>query len=242
MAKRIYLIVAAALLPLVAGCEQNHKQYQMLRLSHESLHGGLAVQDVASCDAVHRLFAEALLRPDLEGERVRCCSPIALTAEEDEIWVVARPEITGEQKGDEFPSTGVMLAQKGREKVSLPLKHTDVKGQVCGYIATVEVTQQFANPFREKIEAVYVFPLPQNAAVKEFVMVIGERRIRGVIRERQEAEQIYREARNQGFVASLLTQERPNVFTQKVANIEPGKAIDVNIKYFNTLEIGRAHV
>ncbi|MCU0918205.1 MAG: VWA domain-containing protein, partial [Planctomycetes bacterium] len=113
--------------------------------------------------------------------------------------------------------------------------HTEVKGKVCGYIATVEVLQQFQNPFGEKIEAVYVFPLPQNAAVNEFIMVIGERRIRGIIRERQEAERIYQEARNQGYVASLLTQERPNIFTQKVANIEPGKQIDVQIKYFNTL-------
>jgi len=128
-----------------------------------------------------------------------------------------------------------MMVEKGTEKVPLPLKHTDVKGRVCGYIATVEVTQQFQNPFSEKIEAVYVFPLPDNAAVNEFIMVIGERRIRGIIRERQEAEEIYREARRQGHVASLLTQERPNIFTQRVANIEPGKQIDVNIKYFNTL-------
>jgi len=67
-------------------------------------------------------------------------------------------------------------------------------------------------------------------------MTIGERRIRGIIRERQEAEQIYREAKRQGYVASLLTEERPNVFTQSVANIEPGKEIDVNIKYFHTLD------
>ncbi|MHC4532921.1 MAG: VIT domain-containing protein, partial [Planctomycetota bacterium] len=99
----------------------------------------------------------------------------------------------------------------------------------------VDVTQKFHNPYDEKIEAVYVFPLPQNAAVNEFVMVIGKRRIRGIIRERKEAEEIYRQARSQGYVASLLTQERPNIFTQKVANIEPGKNIDVNIKYFNTL-------
>jgi Ca-activated chloride channel family protein len=82
---------------------------------------------------------------------------------------------------------------------------------------------------------VYVFPLPQNAAINEFIMTIGERRIRGIIRERKEAERIYRQARRQGYVASLLTQERPNIFTQKVANIEPSKEIDVNIKYFNTL-------
>jgi Ca-activated chloride channel family protein len=157
---------------------------------------------------------------------------------EDEIWVIARPkDQTPQAPGPQYdtPGSGAMLAQIRVEKVPLPLKHTDVKGKVCGYIATVEVVQQFANPFSEKIEAVYVFPLPENAAVNEFIMVIGSRRIRGIIRERQEAEQIYTEARRQGHVASLLTQERPNLFTQKVANIEPGKALDVHIKYFSTL-------
>ena len=67
-------------------------------------------------------------------------------------------------------------------------------------------------------------------------MTIGERRIRGIIRERQDAEQIYQEAKRQGYVASLLTEERPNIFTQSVANIEPGKEIDVTIRYFHTLE------
>ena len=66
-------------------------------------------------------------------------------------------------------------------------------------------------------------------------MTIGERTIRGIIREREEAQRIYAAARQQGYVASLLTQERPNIFTQKIANIEPGKEIDINIKYFNTL-------
>ncbi|MBI2926383.1 MAG: VWA domain-containing protein [Verrucomicrobia bacterium] len=126
------------------------------------------------------------------------------------------------------------LAQEDKE-VPLPLKHTEVKAAISGYIATVEVTQQFHNPYDAKIEAVYVFPLPHNAAVNEFIMTIGERRIRGIIRERKEAEEIYRAAKHQGYVASLLTQERPNIFTQSVANIEPGKQIDVNIKYFHTL-------
>ena len=66
-------------------------------------------------------------------------------------------------------------------------------------------------------------------------MTVGERTIRGIIRDREEAKQVYEEARSQGYVASLLTQERPNIFTQKVANIEPGKAIDINIRYFHTL-------
>ncbi len=160
-----------------------------------------------------------------------------LSVTADEIWVIARPETQAVPADEDTPGCGAMLAKlpKGDKEIPLPLKHTDVKGQISGYIATVDVTQQFHNPYDQKIEAVYVFPLPQNAAVNEFIMVIGERKIRGIIRERKEAEEIYRQARRQGYVASLLTQERPNIFTQKVANIEPGKNIDVNIKYFNTL-------
>jgi Ca-activated chloride channel family protein len=128
-----------------------------------------------------------------------------------------------------------MMAIVDRKQIPVPLKHTDVKASISGYIAAVDVTQQFQNPYSSKIEAVYVFPLPHNAAIHEFVMTIGQRKIRGIIRERVEAERIYAEARAQGYVASLLTQERPNIFTQKVANIEPGKQIDVDITYYHTL-------
>ena len=127
-----------------------------------------------------------------------------------------------------------MTREEGRE-VPLPLKHTDVKAEVAGYIASVRVTQQFHNPYSGKIEAVYVFPLPENAAINEFIMTIGNRRIRGIIREREEAQKVYDEAKAQGYTASLLTQERPNVFTQSVANIEPGHQIDVSIRYFHTV-------
>jgi Ca-activated chloride channel homolog len=121
-------------------------------------------------------------------------------------------------------------------EVPLPLNHTDVQASIAGYIGSVRVTQQFHNPYDSKIEALYVFPLPENAAVNEFVMTIGTRKIRGVIRERAEAEKIYAEAKAQGFTAALLTQERPNIFTQAVANIEPGHEIDVTIRYFHTLQ------
>ncbi len=119
--------------------------------------------------------------------------------------------------------------------VPVPLKHTDVDARIDGYISTVRVTQQFENPFSHTIEAVYVFPLPEDAAVSDFLMTIGDRRIRGVIREREQARQVYEEARRQGYTASLLTQERPNIFTQHVANIEPGRAIDITMTYFNCL-------
>src|SRR4029079_18909054 len=75
-----------------------------------------------------------------------------------------------------------------------------------------------------------------DAAVSDFIMTIGDRKIRGIIREKAEAERIYQQARSQRYVASLMTQDRPNIFTQSVANIEPGKQIDVNIRYFNALQ------
>ena len=154
----------------------------------------------------------------------------------EEIWVIAKPPAEA-GPAEDIPGSGALMAKLPgvEKKVPVPLKHTDVKAEILGYIATVEVTQQYENPYNEKIEAEYVFPLPQNAAVNEFTMTVGDRRIHGYIREREKAEKIYQEARSQGYVASLLTQERPNIFTQKVANIEPSKEIDINIKYFHTL-------
>jgi Ca-activated chloride channel family protein len=154
---------------------------------------------------------------------------------EDEIWVIARGSEVVQPLADDSPRSGALLAKVEQKEIPMPLKHTDVRANVSGYIDEVEVTQQFHNPYSSKIEAVYLFPLPHNAAVNEFIMTIGERRIRGIIRERKEAEEIYQEAKRQGYVASLLTEERPNIFTQSVANIEPGQEIDVNIKYLHTL-------
>lgn len=155
----------------------------------------------------------------------------------EELWVIAKG-MTPAQEAPDRPGCGALMAKlpDAEKDVPVPLKHTAVVANVDGYIATVDVTQQFQNPYDSKIEAVYVFPLPDNAAVNEFVMTVGERKIRGIIREREQAERIYNEARSQGHIASLLTEERPNIFTQKVANIEPGKQIDINIRYFNTLQ------
>ena len=131
-----------------------------------------------------------------------------------------------------FPTRAPVGASR---HVPLPLEHTAVEAAIEGHISTVAVNQRFGNPFDTKIEAVYLFPLPEKAAVSEFLMVIGERTIRGIVREKDEAEEIYRQARAQGYRASLLVQHRPNVFEQKVANIEPGKTIEVDITYFHTL-------
>src|ERR1043166_4966636 len=124
----------------------------------------------------------------------------------------------------------------GNAKAVCPLKHTDVKAQISGFLSRVTVTQEFENPFQEKIEAVYTFPLPQNAAVDDMTMVVGDRTVRGKILRREEAQAVYEAARNNGQTASLLAQERPNIFTQSVANILPGEQIKITISYVETLK------
>lgn len=126
-------------------------------------------------------------------------------------------------------------AGDGESAKQLPLEHTHVKAQLTGFIAEVEVRQSYTNPFPEPIEAVYIFPLPENSAVNHMRMEIGDRVIESQIKRRQEARQIYTEARREGYTAALLEQERPNIFTQSVANIEPGKQIDVVVRYVQDL-------
>jgi Ca-activated chloride channel homolog len=123
----------------------------------------------------------------------------------------------------------------GKTKAVCPLKHTDVKAQISGFLSRVTVTQEFENPFKDKIEAVYTFPLPQNAAVDDMTMLVGNRTVRGKILRREEAQAVYEAARNNGQTASLLNQERPNIFTQSVANILPNEPIKITISYVETL-------
>jgi len=128
-----------------------------------------------------------------------------------------------------------IVSRDGKAISSCPLSHTDVNAEISGFIARVTVRQQFQNPMKEKIEAVYIFPLPSRSAVDNMVMKIGSRTIRGDIKKREEARKIYEDAKKQGHVASLLEQERPNIFTQSVANIMPGENIDIEISYVEYL-------
>jgi Ca-activated chloride channel homolog len=124
----------------------------------------------------------------------------------------------------------------GKSLGECPLKHTTVKAEVTGFLSRVTVTQEFENSFQEKIEALYTFPLPQAAAVDDMTMIVGERTVKGKIMRREEAQAAYDAAKSNGQVASLLNQERPNIFTQAVANIMPGEKVTVIISYVETLK------
>src|SRR5205085_9199554 len=123
----------------------------------------------------------------------------------------------------------VINPEKGAVAGVCPLKHTDVKAEISGFLSCVVVTQEFENPFKDKIEAVYTFPLPQNAAVDDMTLRVGDRTVRGRIKLREEARAIYEAARSAGQIAGLLDQERPNLFTQSVANIMPGEKVTITI-------------
>lgn len=119
-----------------------------------------------------------------------------------------------------------------------PVLKTDVHIAVTGTIARTTVRHEFTNPSTVKgdwLEGLYVFPLPETAAVDHLRMQIGERIIEGQIKERGEAKKVYEQAKQQGQRTSLLDQERPNIFTTSVANIGPGEHITVEIDYQETV-------
>jgi Ca-activated chloride channel family protein len=127
------------------------------------------------------------------------------------------------------------LGQDGKRLGACPLKHTSVDAKVSGYTARVTVKQIFQNPYKNKIEARYRFPLSHQGAVDEMTMKIGGRVIKGAIKRREDAARIYEQAKSVGQVASLLDQERTNIFTQSIANLESGKEVEVTIKYTEIL-------
>jgi len=132
--------------------------------------------------------------------------------------------------------TGGLFATVNGQQQVFPLEHTQVATKIAGNVSRVEVTQTFTNPFDHPLEAVYKFPLPDEAAVDDMEIQLDDRIIRGVIKKRQEAKQIYEKAKKAGKTAGLLEQERANVFTQSLANIKPGESIQVTIRYTDSLK------
>src|SRR5438132_575751 len=154
--------------------------------------------------------------------------PIAVFAQEDE-----RPLVTLNQV-----KSGMMLLKTNHQGVYVvaPTVETDVKLQVRGLVLRGEVRQTFRNPESTCAEAIYAFPLPEDAAVDRLRMTVGMRVIEGEIKERKEAQAVYEQAKSEGKKASLLTQERPNLFTVSIANIGSGEEVVVTIDYQQSVD------
>jgi Ca-activated chloride channel family protein len=126
---------------------------------------------------------------------------------------------------------GSLLLREGQHYVEAPRVATDIDITISGPTSRARVTQIFDNPTNNWVEAIYVNPLPDNAAVDTLKMVIGDRFVIGEIKERVEAKAAYEEAKRSGHKATLIEQERPNIFTSSVANIGPGERVVVQIEY-----------
>ncbi|MCU1277312.1 MAG: Vault protein inter-alpha-trypsin domain protein, partial [bacterium] len=129
-----------------------------------------------------------------------------------------------------------LASNDGKTTIEFPLAHTSVLADVTGNIARVEVTQLYQNPTAQRLEAIYQFPLPENAAVTDMMFRIGKRVVISEVKKRAEARQTYERAKAEGHTAALTEQERPNLFTQSVANIPPGESVEVVIRYVHEVK------
>jgi Ca-activated chloride channel family protein len=112
-----------------------------------------------------------------------------------------------------------------------PKVNIDVAMEITGMVNRVNVTQTFTNTTDNWQEGIYIFPLPEDAAVDHMRLKIGERVIEGQIKEKKEAKKIYKRAKQTGKKAALTEQERPNIFTTSVANIAPHETVKVEIEF-----------
>ena len=139
---------------------------------------------------------------------------------------------TAEQE-DDGPGSGTLMLQAKGVATSLPAVRlgTDMDVTVSGTVARVRVTQAFRNTSNQWVEATYLYPLPEDGAVDSLKMVVGQRVIIGKIKQREEARQTYEAAKAKGQKAGLVEQQRPNMFTNSVANVGPGETVLISIEY-----------
>jgi Ca-activated chloride channel family protein len=134
---------------------------------------------------------------------------------------------------DSSQTEGILIQHNGQV---VPLVGVDVQADIAGRGAKVKISQQFKNTEKKSIEAVYKFPLPENAAVCGFRALIDGRIVEGKIEEKERAFELYDKALSEGYKAQLMDEERPNIFTLSVGNIEPGGSVIIEITYITLLD------
>ncbi|MCE9774508.1 marine proteobacterial sortase target protein [Shewanella algae] len=149
--------------------------------------------------------------------------PASAQAQEDTLQLIDNPQ---------WPGAGVLAFGD----TQAPALATEVSMNISGWSNRVSVTQSFTNDTQEWIHGRYLFPLPNEAAVDSMQLRIGERIIEGVIQPKEEAKRTFEQAKAQGKRASLLSQERPNLFTTQVANLAPGETLRVSFSYQQALD------
>lgn len=149
-------------------------------------------------------------------------------------FATMRPAFANGVSPDEMQS-GSLLMRMADGYVTATLLDTSVNINVNGLVARVSVMQEFRNEGDQWVEGIYVFPLPDEAAVDHMRLYIGERFIEGEIREKEQARKEYEQAKQEGKKTSLVEQQRANLFTTSVANIAPGETVIVEIEYLENI-------
>ena len=139
------------------------------------------------------------------------------------------PLLTDDELAAAEPGREAGVGAVATRRGNLPLQAIDVDATLTGLVARVALTQTFGNRFDRPLEASYIFPLPDRAAVTEFRMEVGERVVEGVLRERGQARADYDTALREGRRASIAEEERPGVFTMRVGNLLPGERVTVRL-------------
>src|SRR3954451_22033992 len=165
----------------------------------------------------------------MQGVAVILVGFAALFLSFEPVWSAEGPTAAFARPGD--ARSGSLLFKTEDGYADATRLGIDVELTVSGPTVRARVTQIFRNPTQDWVEATYVYPLPEGAAVDTLRMVVGDRVIVGDIKERQQARVIYEQARANGQKAALTEQERPNIFTNSVANIGPGETVVVQIEY-----------
>ncbi|MCK5359225.1 MAG: marine proteobacterial sortase target protein, partial [Gammaproteobacteria bacterium] len=150
--------------------------------------------------------------------------------------VIFSPQLFADQKGKEAGSGRLILIdQAGIESESILLS-MEIQLNVTAMTARVRLQQKFSNPSTQWVNAKYVFPMPETAAVHAMTLKIGERVIQGEVQEKREAKKNYEKAKKSGRQASLVEAERRNLFTLSVANIAPGQIVEVELVYLQVVD------
>lgn len=123
-----------------------------------------------------------------------------------------------------------------KNSVAIPLVGVFADAKIIGKSSKVKITQKFKNTNKKAIEAIYRFPLPENATITGFTILLKNKTIKGVIEEKDKAFEIYDDALIKGNGAVLLDQERPNIFTLSVGNLNPGNEVSLEIEYISVLD------
>ncbi|GAA6150742.1 marine proteobacterial sortase target protein [Pseudoteredinibacter isoporae] len=151
----------------------------------------------------------------------------SVRAEDDYQWQTRHQE----KGGDLF-----FLDDSGRRAPALHMS-SDFNVEINGMVAEITLQQRFKNQGKQWLEAVYVFPMDEQAAIGAMQMRVGDRLIKGKIKEKKAARKQYQLARKRGQKAALSEQQRANLFTQRVANIAPGEEIEVELKVVQSVNL-----